>query len=373
MGEHQVIIIGGGLAGLSAGIHLARRGIRVMIIEKDDFPRHKVCGEYVSREIGGYLKDLGADLEPLQAPLIKRFLLSGVDGKSVLTSLATGGWGLSRYAFDFHLYNRAQECGVKILKETVTGVVSDEGKFRIDTLKGSAFQAVVVLGAFGKRSRLDQSLERPFFEKKTRWMAIKSHYEHPDFPEDLVALHHFRGGYCGLSRTESGAVNLCYLTTVDAYKSGSGEGGFGEDLLAQNPHLESFLSRSRPLFKKPLGIAQVSFARKSAVVDHILMLGDAAGLLHPLCGNGMAMAVRSAKLAAELTLERLSNRMSSQQMERAYIKGWNSQFRNRIRTGRVLQRLLLNQKASSMAMPVLKSMPGLLPRIISATHGTQLV
>lgn len=373
MGDHQVIIIGGGLAGLTAGIHLALQGVQVLILEKDDYPRHKVCGEYVSREIEEYLQHLGVDLESLHAPVIDRFLLSGADGKSLRAELASGGWGLSRYGFDFHLYRRAQECGVQILNETVTAARMVEGRFMVETLKGSAFQADVVLGAFGKRSKLDQRLGRPFFEKKTRWMAIKSHYEHPDFPDDMVALHHFPGGYCGLSRTESGAVNVCYLTTVESYRSASGEGGFGVDLLAQNPFLESFLSRARPLFKKPLGIAQVSFARKSAVVDHIPMMGDAAGLLHPLCGNGMAMAVGSAKLAAQLTLERLQDRLSFQQMEQEYIKAWNRQFRNRIRTGRILQRLLLDQKASSMAIALLQTVPGLLPRIIRATHGTQLV
>lgn len=373
MGEYQVIIIGGGLAGLTAGIHLAQKGVRVVLLEKDDFPRHRVCGEYVSREVEAYLKELGADLEPLKSPNINRFLLSGVNGQVVEASLDPGGWGLSRYAFDFHLYKRALECGVSILRETVTMVSRDGEGFSVDTLKGMRLTADVVLGAFGKRSKMDQHLKRPFFEKKTRWMAIKSHYEHPDFPEDLVALHHFPGGYCGLSRTESGAVNLCYLTKVDAYKSGSGEGGFGSDLLAQNPQLESFLNRSRPLFKKPLGIAQVSFASKSPVVDHILMMGDAAGLLHPLCGNGMAMAIRSAKLAAELTLERLEGRLSRLQMEQAYIRDWNRQFRNRIRTGHVLQRLLLNSRATDMAIPVLQRVPKLLPRIISATHGTQMI
>lgn len=373
MGEHQVIILGGGLAGLTAGIQLAQKGVEVVILEKEDLPRHKVCGEYLSREVEAYLKELGADLKPLNPPVINRFALSGMRGQTIEASLEPGGWGLSRYAFDFHLYKRALEAGVTILKETATRVIYNNESFKVETFKGMELKAGVVLGGFGKRSRLDQSLERPFFKEKTRWMAIKSHYEHPDFPEDLVALHHFPQGYCGLSRTESGSVNLCYLTTVDAYKTGSGEGGFGSDLLAQNPLLELFLSRSRPLFKKPLGIAQVSFASKSPVVDHILMIGDAAGLLHPLCGNGMAMAIRSARLAAELTLERLEGRISGLQMERAYIRGWNRQFRNRIRTGRVLQGLLLKARATDMAIPVLQRVPMLLPKIISATHGTKMI
>lgn len=373
MKKEEIVIIGGGPAGLTASIHLARHGIQVVLLEKEPYPKHKVCGEYVSREILPYFTQLDIDLTQLSPKQISKFQFTCVQGTSLEAVLPLGGLGLSRFALDNFLYQQASKNGVLVKQQTVESVCFENDYFIVKTREGETYQTRQVLGAFGKRSNLDLATRRPFSQKKSPWMAVKEHYEHPDFPDDLVALHNFPGGYCGVSKIETGAVNLCYLTRTEGFKTAGNPRSFNAKVLSQNPHLSRILSKARPIFKRPLTIAQVSFRPKSLVEDHILMIGDAAGLLHPLCGNGMAMAIHSAKIASEITIRLLTGSLSRQEAASLYEKQWNEQFRNRIRIGRLLQEVIVNQRVNSLTFPVIKRFPGLLPKIISSTHGSHFV
>ena len=89
--------------------------------------------------------------------------------------------------------------------------------FRISTLTEKTYTARIVVGAYGKRSSLDKLLKRPFFLANSPWIGVKAHYR-ADFPDNLVALHNFDGGYCGLSQVENKVVNGCYLTNYASFK-----------------------------------------------------------------------------------------------------------------------------------------------------------
>ena len=121
--EHGIVIIGGGLAGLTAAIHLAIEGQEVALFEINPYPHHRVCGEYVSKEIVPYLKRLGVDLYAYKAIDISQFEISTPKGYLVKTDLPLGGIGISRFAFDELLYKRARELGVTFYFEKVTEVV----------------------------------------------------------------------------------------------------------------------------------------------------------------------------------------------------------------------------------------------------------
>src|SRR6476620_4122189 len=95
--EYDVAIIGGGLAGLSASIQMAKSGYRVVLFEKEKYPFHKVCGEYVSLESWGFLTQLGLPLPKMNLPIIDTLLLTSPNGKSFTTRLPLGGFGISRY------------------------------------------------------------------------------------------------------------------------------------------------------------------------------------------------------------------------------------------------------------------------------------
>lgn len=374
MEDTTVAIIGGGLAGLTAAIHLSKNGISTTVFEKENFPNHKVCGEYVSKEILPYFEQLDIPLEKTGAVDISRLKFSTHTGNSLEVSLPLGGLGLSRYAFDNFLYRKALENGAKVLKSTVKNIAFKNDTFEIFSSDKKKFSAKIVLGAFGKRSGLDKVFEREFFKKPAPWLAIKSHFREDSFPSDLVALHNFRGGYCGLSKTETGAINVCYLTKYESFKEFKDPELFGEKVLRKNPFLDSFFSEAKPIFDAPISIAQVSFSKKKAVEEHILMLGDAAGLLHPLCGNGMAMAIHSAKISSEIIIAQVKNGIfDRKKMEEDYATQWNFNFKNRIRTGRLLQKVLLNENLSEISQAVISKLPFLMPAIIKSTHGKPIL
>ncbi|OWW25867.1 FAD-dependent oxidoreductase [Zobellia sp. OII3] len=369
MKHFDVIIVGGGLAGLTAAIHLAKAGHQVAVFEKKPYPHHKVCGEYVSNEVLPYLRRLGVDLNDFGAVAIDQLKFSTANGAVLEVRLPLGGTGISRYALDHLLYQRAVACGVFFAFEAVVSIEFEKSIFKLVTEKGSSYTSNIVIGAYGKRNVLDKQLDRKFIRQKSSWLAVKAHYQVEGFPGNQVGLHNFKGGYGGVSKTESGAVNFCYLTSYDSFRKEKDIGQFNANVVSGNPFLRDFLADALPLFEQPLTIAQISFHPKQPVENHILMCGDTAGLIHPLCGNGMAMAVHSAKIASELIDAFLRQGLSRKALERAYRTTWNRTFRKRLWAGRQLQGLLLHPTLSERAIAYIVKWPWLLKRMIRFTHG----
>lgn len=370
MQQYDVIVVGGGLAGLTAAIDLSQKGHRVLVFEKHRYPHHKVCGEYVSNEVMPYVRRLGVSLEAHDAVSITKLKWSTVQGKAMETGLPLGGMGISRYAFDHLLYLRAVEAGADFQFKSVTSVVFNDPIFQVITDSNESYTSNVVIGAYGKRSGIDKVLKREFADKKSSWLAVKGHYTHDNFPKHLVALHNFKGGYCGLSKTETGAVNFCYLASYASFQKEKTIDSFNANVVSQNPFLKDFLKEATPIFEAPLTIAQISFHPKKAVENHMLMCGDTAGLIHPLCGNGMAMAIHSAKIASELIDDFFKkDARERKQLENSYQTQWNRQFRKRLWVGRRLQSLLLNPRLSAFAQSAMVTRPRWSQQLIKATHG----
>ena len=369
--QNSIVIVGGGLAGLIAAIHLKNNNYNVLVIEKNDFPKHKVCGEYISNEVVPYLKSLGLDINSLHPTYIDKLSFSLVSGKSVNTVLPMGGFGISRYQLDDYLYNEAKNRGCVIVQEMVTDIEFLDDRFTIVT-NLNTYTAAIVLGAFGKRSNIDQKLNRDFIQKKSHWLAVKAHYS-GDFPKDSVGLHNFKGGYCGVSKVEKDIINICYLADYETFKKFKNVQEYQNNVVVQNPHLKVIFEKSNLLFEKPLTISQISFEKKQAIENHILMIGDTAGLIHPLCGNGMAMAIHSAKIVSELIHKYYSNEIKSRsELEEKYIQEWNFNFRNRLKMGRLLSNILQKPKLSAVLMRILIIFPFLLSLIIKKTHGNPI-
>ncbi|TLP81424.1 NAD(P)/FAD-dependent oxidoreductase [Maribacter sp. ACAM166] len=369
MKEHDILIIGGGLAGLTASIDLALQGVDVAVFESNKYPHHKVCGEYVSKEIEPYLNRLGINPYSIGAVNITQFQISSQEGHLVETELPLGGFGISRYVLDNMLFQRAQELGVQFYFEKVLKTDFRNNTFYIST-NSQEYSSKIAIGAYGKRSILDKKLNRNFSFKKQSWLAVKGHYNYANFPEQLVGLHNFEGGYGGLSKTESGAVNFCYLASYQNFKKYKDVDEFNEKVVSENPFLRKFLTEAKPIFEHPLTIAQISFDKKDAVVNHMLMCGDTAGLIHPLCGNGMAMAIHSSKIASEMVNRFLNNsNYERHDLERDYKKAWSKTFGKRLWLGRKLQRILLNKNMVSMGIRSIGKSDSLLKYIIAKTHG----
>ena len=365
--HYDVIIIGGGLAGLSCALDLSRSKLRIALFEKYPYPRHKVCGEYISNEILPYLKSLGADPFGQGAVAIDTFRMTDPRSGELQTKLPLGGFGISRYKLDHHLYDLIKP-RVDVQIEQVQDIRRDNERFIVTTSNGSDYESDVVIGAYGKRSILDKQLGRSFIQKQSPWLGIKAHYDY-DHPENRVDLHHFKGGYCGLSQVEEKRVNACFLVNYTSFKPYGKVELFQEAVMSQNPELKEFFDKATPLFDKPMSIAQISFQSKEAVYNGIPMIGDSAGLIHPLCGNGMAMAIHSAKILTDL----IKHGLRGERLCAAYAQSWKENFAQRLRTGRYLQFLLIKPQTNRLAFSIARKLPGLVPKVVQKTHGEVLL
>ncbi len=352
-----------------SAIHLAKENIKVLLIEKNQYPQHKVCGEYISNEVLPYLQDLGFDPFEYGAKKINKLTLSTLTNRTISSELPLGGFGISRYRIDEALAEKARSYGATIAHETVTDIQYHDEQFDISTSSKTQYQSTLVIGAFGKRSNIDVKLSRAFIKRSSPYLAVKAHYK-GDFPDDQISLHNFKGGYCGVSQVETGQVNVCYITDYKSFKKYKNIQEFQEQVMSQNKYLGQLFDTFEMAFDKPLTISQISFVNKPAVENHILMCGDSAGMIHPLAGNGMSMAMRSGQMACTLILDYLNGVIDSRlELETAYQKAWKDEFQTRLNASHVISRLFETSLLSNIILATLKLFPKLLSQVISRTHG----
>jgi flavin-dependent dehydrogenase len=371
---YDVAIIGGGLAGLSLAIQCAGEGFKVVLFEKENYPFHKVCGEYISFESWNFLQMLGVDLKNLRLPVIKTLHLSDVKGNNFSFELPLGGFGISRFSLDFSLYKIAIARGAEVLTDSkVNSVTYSQDIFTITTTKDQV-RARVATCCYGKRSNLDIKWKRLFTLQKANslnnYIGIKYHIKYPHDP-NTIALHNFYNGYCGISKIEDDKSCLCYLTTAQNLKeAGNSIAEMQRKVLYKNPWLREIFSSADFLYDEPLAISQISFSKKLQVEDHLLMLGDAAGMISPLCGNGMSMALHSSKLAHDSIKLFLKSEIRREGMEKKYEAEWQKTFAKRLLIGRNVQSLFGGNTTTSMFIKAMHSIPPLARLLIKSTHGS---
>jgi len=321
-----------------------------------------------------YLRSLDIFPDELGPARIRRLQLTSVNGREASLLLDLGGFGISRYTFDQFLFQKARHAGVTFHLDTeVERVAFDNETFSVQTSKGN-FIADVVIGSFGKRSKLDVVLNRGFMQKRSPYAGIKYHVRLPSFPDDLISLHNFPGGYCGISRVEKDVVNLCYLTHRDNLKAHGNIRAMEEAVLFRNPFLRDIFLNAEYLFSKPETINEISFETKSPVEQNVLMAGDSAGMITPLCGNGMAMAIHSAKILCEHVLRFCRDTTYTRVvMERDYAAAWNKLFSARLWTGRKIQRLFGGTFASNFAVNLARHVKPVANYLVKKTHGETIL
>ena len=368
----DVLIIGGGLAGLFNAIQLNKAGLNVTVIEKKSYPFHRVCGEYISNEVLSFMQALDLDVDTLNPSRISRLEITSAGGKRFNTTLDLGGFGVSRYTLDNYLYQKGQAAGVKFMLNTrVEDVRFVKDHFEV-TIPGQTLIAPLVIGSYGKRSNLDQKLKRDFFYKRSPYLAVKFHIK-ADLPEDLIQLNNYKDGYCGVSKVDGDRWCMCYLAHRDDLRKYGTLAALEENVIRKNPCLDDIFNKAEFLLDKPEVINEISFEKKAPVEDHILMSGDTAGMIAPLCGNGMAMAIHSSKLLSDAIIKNYHpSKFTAQNradLEEAYTKAWNKEFAQRLWAGRQMQRLFGRDSMTGLTISLLNNLPPLANFLIRTSHG----
>jgi len=376
--DFDVAIVGGGLAGLASAIEMGKAGKRVVLFEKRAYPYHKVCGEYISMESWNYLKYLGLPLEEMDLPRIDRLVVSDLKGNLLRHQLPLGGFGISRYTLDAKLAKLAQEANVMLLEDCRVEEIryqSKEDVHRIKSAKGD-FSSKLLVASYGKRSRLDKQWNRDFIQKPLpadrNFTGVKYHIN-SDLAANQIGLHIFDGGYCGISKVEGeDRYCFCYLTLASAVQKAGGIEGLEEKYMRKNAILDQLLDLPR-IYEKPEVIAQVNFNSRSQIEDHAFMLGDTAGLIVPLCGNGMSMALHAAHIWSGLAKSYFEDKLDRPMFEQRYKKAWRKQFNARLKVGRSLQTTFYKPKLSSLLITLLNKSSWLSRSLISFTHGKEIL
>lgn len=380
---YDAAVIGGGLAGCMAAITLARQNRRVLLLEAGTYPRAKVCGEFLSPECMALFDNCGftPELKKLNPTTIQTVRVTAADGSEWRSRFPQPGVGVSRYALDEALANYAEQSGADIrdgMRVTdIEGTLRNGFTLTAQTATGSTtFRAKTVIAAHGKRSNLDRALNRAFLNRSQPYVGLKRHFTGAALPGH-IDLHVFGGGYCGMSQVEGGATNVCLLVRQDVFQRAfAGARGDVEPFIAwmreQNRHLDQWLERATPVYDEWLSIAQVPFMTKTPVEGDILLAGDAAGMVAPLAGDGMAMAMHSGVMAAEHVKKALETFTASSTMARDYAKAWNKAFSGRLRLGRVLQSIMLRPALISPGLRLMNLLPAIGDVLVAQTRDLKL-
>jgi menaquinone-9 beta-reductase len=370
--DYDIGIVGGGLGALTLAIQAAQQGYRVVLFEKEQYPFHKVCGEYISNESWNFLERCGMPLDEWQLPKINKLTISASSGKLFNFQLPLGGFGISRYKLDNSLYEKAVSLGVVVYTATkVNDVKAIDDVFHISS-DTTSVSALVVVGAFGKKANLDVKWGRDFIQHKptkiNNYLGVKYHIEYPH-PVDNISLHNFTNGYCGISAIENNKCCLCYLTTAEnLVAAGNSITAMEQNILSKNKQLAAIFSNARFLHEQPITISQINFHKKEQVNNHILLVGDAAGMITPLCGNGMSMAMQAGCMALAQIQLYLNKRISRQEMELNYQKNWQKQFAFRTATGRLVQQFF-GGASTAVFLQIMSKSAYLSKKLIQQTHG----
>ena len=377
MFDYDAAVIGAGPAGSSMAAALAASGWQVLLIERERFPRHKVCGEFLSPEAQHTLSSLGLGqaLTSFQPVSLSHAELVSRRGTRLLTPMPAPGWGLSRLAMDARLADSAVQQGATMWQgSTVVDVRAKEGKATVTVRRENGTDNVRVRTAImaGGRAVSSKLLDHPAKRETDRLnVGIKAHYADVTMP-NRVEVYLFDGGYVGINPIETGNANVCLLASYAAFAAADRDPSRLFDRIAvQNPAFGDRLSGARMLTQSLCSVGAVDTGRPSRPWNGMAVLGDTATMIPPLCGDGMAMALHSAALCLPYANAYLRNEIDQTVWQSRYVADWHAAFDHRLRMGRLLQAMLTSRGADRL-LRLGGRLPAVANYFVRATRGGTL-
>ncbi len=363
---YDLIVIGGGPAGASAAITASRSGARVLMLERGRFPRHKVCGEFVSAESLDLLHQLlyrshsRLISEATSIPQARIFL----DGRMLQTPVDPAAASIARLDLDVALWESAAHCGVETHQQIAAQGISGGGPFVVRTSAGN-FESRAVINASGRWSNL---IRAPIGqESRMKWLGLKGHFAESSTSAS-VDLYFFEGGYCGVQPVEIrnggskfARINACAMVRADVASTVS-------QVFALHPALQERSRQWQPL-SDPVSTSPLLFRTPEPERDGVLMAGDAAGFVDPFVGDGISLALRSGSMAAQCLMPFLRSEASIADAVRLYRREYERHLAPVFRTSSKLRRMLLLPRALRMPMlSLLERTPAITRYLVSKTR-----
>ena len=355
--DHDVIIAGGGPAGASAAIHLAKRGARVLLAEQKKFPRAKLCGEFISPECVLHFERLGVADRMLAAhpARLSATVFYSRTGKSVSVPSAWFGadgvaLGLSRAEMDERLLRRASDAGAHVIEDAqVVGLVCERNRVRGVSIRAEGseteYRAPLTLDATGRARVLARRVgpqrngSKP---QRAPLVAFKAHLENTRVADGKCEIYFYRGGYGGLSSIEGGLSNLCFIASArDVRACGADAERVMREVVCQNARAALVLACAR-VCTPWLAVSLEGFGRYSvAPANGLLAIGDAASFIDPFTGSGMLMALESGELAAAIIASHLDTNPTvpdMRQLNADYVAAYHERFDSRLKACALIRR-----------------------------------
>jgi flavin-dependent dehydrogenase len=363
---YDLIVIGGGPAGAAAAITASRNGARVLMLERGRFPRHKVCGEFVSAESLDLLHDL---LDARHAVLISeaasipqaRIFL---DGRTIQTPVVPAAASIARLDLDAALWESAGQSGVETRPQTAVQSISGAGPFLIRASTGE-FAVRAVINASGRWSKLIAAPKEQ--RSRAKWLGIKGHFAESSAPAS-VDLYFFEGGYCGVQPVEirnGGAkfarINACAMVRANVAST-------LHQVFGLHPALQERSRKWQPL-SDPVSTSPLFFRAPEPERDGVLMAGDAAGFVDPFVGDGISLALSSGSMAAQCLVPFLRGEASLADAAQFYRREYERRLAPVFRTSSRLRRMLLLPRAVRTPMlSLLEKAPAITSYLVRKTR-----
>ena len=375
----DLLVVGGGPAGAAAALEARRHGLAVSIWERDRFPRHKVCGEFLSSESLSALEEEIA-LEAYHPAVIRRSEFISPRGRVHGFPLPHPGRGLSRRALDEALWRAAAsrgaeihegECVRRVSRQVATRGDGSSCLWELDSMGGKKDAARALIVSAGRWWSLEgiSGPTKNHGEHGGAWLGAKAHFGGLS-PRDAVEMYYFSGGYCGLAPIEGGLYNACCLVHRSLAQDGSAVADFAAWITEISGH-HALAERLRPgsQVSKTVATAPVKPARRRSNIQGALLAGDAAGFLDPFTGDGISIALQSGRLAARVLAGCLKNRSVPEGIERAvevYRRKLDDAVGGSYRLAGILRALVW--APSWLQESVAASLPWLGPRLEAETR-----
>lgn len=353
------LIVGGGVAGLSAANHLAENGMAPVLLDGGDFPSHKVCGEFFSPDCHLILRRWG--LLPQSEIKKVRFHLGG---QTFPFALPLSARGESRFQFDRRLLERAEAFGAKVYTNKkvvkIEYLPNEPCRYRTHLEGGEVFASKKLIVGTGRVARL----LFPARPQEMRYVGLKAHFEGVELAQTLE-MFLLPGGYLGASPIEAGKINIAGLFQKEAVESAGGAEKYLESSLS-NPlgePLKRLFARGRSLFPKWMAAEIPGFHRvppDTGGFEELYLVGDAAAAIPPASGAGIGMAVTSGWMAADFSLRGIGGQ---------YQRAWIRTYRSRLRWASLVHWLMLNPSFGGIALKTSALFPPLFQVLFSKTRG----